>query len=213
MPLALVTCGPAYEPIDDVRRITNFSTGELGSLLSEALSGAGFEVLCLRGVMAVYPPPGKARVLPFTTNASLLGLLESLPDPPAAIFHAAALCDFLVHAVEGADRSRKIRSGVPELHLVLRPAEKVLPRLRGLFPGALLVGWKYELGGSREDAEGRARRQMAGAATDACVVNGTSYGAGFGFLTRENQRVHHLADKHALCDFLATWTSQELRRP
>ena len=55
MPLALVTCGPAYEPIDEVRRITNQSTGELGSLLSETLARANFEVLCLRGEMAVYP--------------------------------------------------------------------------------------------------------------------------------------------------------------
>ena len=54
MPLALVTCGPAYEPIDEVRRITNQSTGELGALLSEALARANFEVLCLRGQMAVY---------------------------------------------------------------------------------------------------------------------------------------------------------------
>ena len=45
MPLALVTCGPAFEPIDEVRRITNQSTGELGSLLSETLAGANFEVL------------------------------------------------------------------------------------------------------------------------------------------------------------------------
>ena len=57
MPLALVTCGPAYEPIDEVRRITNQSTGELGSLLSEILSRAKFEVLCLRGEMAIYPSP------------------------------------------------------------------------------------------------------------------------------------------------------------
>ena len=41
-------------------------------------------------------------VLPFTTNASLLALLERLLTQPAAVFHAAALCDFLVHEIEGA---------------------------------------------------------------------------------------------------------------
>jgi phosphopantothenoylcysteine synthetase/decarboxylase len=45
MALALVTCGPAYEPIDGVRRITNESTGEIGTILSESLSAFGFEVL------------------------------------------------------------------------------------------------------------------------------------------------------------------------
>lgn len=35
----IVTFGPAYEPVDEVRRITNFSTGELGSTLSAASFG------------------------------------------------------------------------------------------------------------------------------------------------------------------------------
>ena len=102
MTLALVTCGPAYEPIDEVRRITNQSTGELGALLTEALARANFEVLCLRGEMAVYPAPQDVKVVPFTTNASLLALLERLPTQPAAVFHAAALCDFLVSEIEGS---------------------------------------------------------------------------------------------------------------
>src|ERR1700730_630479 len=46
----VVTCGPSYEPIDEVRRITNFSTGELGSLLANHLAKAGCEVVCFRGV-------------------------------------------------------------------------------------------------------------------------------------------------------------------
>ena len=129
------------------------------------------------------------------------------------MFHAAALCDFLVHEIEGSDRERKIRSSVPELRLILRPAEKILPRLRALFPEAIIVGWKYELNGSREDALARAREQINSSHTDACVVNGTSYGAGFGFLARESQRARHLETKIELCRFLCDWTSEALREP
>jgi phosphopantothenate---cysteine ligase (CTP) len=210
MPLAVVTCGPAYEPIDEVRRITNQSTGELGSLLSEALVRANFDVLCLRGEMSVYPCPHNVNVSPFTTNASLLALLEALPTLPAAVFHAAALCDFLVHEIEGSDRERKIPSGLSELRLILRPAEKLLPRLRGLFPQAIIVGWKYDLDGSREAAVARARRQLDSASTNACVVNGTSYGDGFGFLTRESEKTRHLETKSELCRFLCDWTMESL---
>jgi phosphopantothenate---cysteine ligase (CTP) len=212
MPLALVTCGPAYEPIDEVRRITNQSTGELGSLLAEALTRANFEVLCLRGEMAVYPSPREVNVMPFTTNASLLALLEALPTPPAAVFHLAALCDFLVHEIEGSDRKGKISSSVSELRLILRPAEKLLPRLRRLFPHAIIVGWKYELDGSREEAAARALEQLDSAHTDACVLNGTSYGAGFGFLTRGGEKARHLETKIELCRFLCDWTTEALRR-
>jgi phosphopantothenate---cysteine ligase (CTP) len=212
MPFALVTCGPAYEPIDDVRRITNQSTGELGTILSECLSVAGFEVLCLRGQMAVHPKPKNVRVIEFSTNTSLLTLLENLPTQPAAVFHAAALCDFLVSEIEGVDRRRKIRSTLPELHLILRPAEKILPRLRSFFPDALIVGWKFELEGSRNDAMTRAREQIVASKTDACVVNGSSYGDGFGFLPRENQESRHFAGKSDLCEFLAGWTLDTLNR-
>ena len=45
----IVTCGPSYEPIDRVRRLTNFSTGELGLLLAAALAREGHEVICLKG--------------------------------------------------------------------------------------------------------------------------------------------------------------------
>jgi phosphopantothenate---cysteine ligase (CTP) len=210
MPLALVTCGPAHEPIDGVRRITNQSTGELGTILSECLSAHGFEVLCLRGEMAAHPAPKNAKVVAFSTNASLMNILERLPVQPVAVFHAAALCDFMVHRIEGTDEARKIRSTVAELHLILRPAEKILPRLRALFSETLIVGWKYELDGSRADAVARAREQINTSNTNACVVNGSAYGAGFGFLARESGQLRHLVDKAGLCEFLAAWMLEQM---
>ena len=50
----MVTCGPSFEPIDQVRRLTNFSTGELGVHLSNQLARAGFEVFCLKGSGATH---------------------------------------------------------------------------------------------------------------------------------------------------------------
>jgi phosphopantothenoylcysteine synthetase/decarboxylase len=213
MPIALVTCGPAYEPIDRVRRITNQSTGELGTILAKSLTASGFEVLCLRGEAATHHAPENARVVAFSTNASLMTILGKLTIQPGAVFHAAALCDFLVHSIEGADEAQKIRSTTAELRLILRPAEKILPRLRALFPKAVIVGWKYELDGSRLDAIGRAREQINSSNTDGCVVNGSAYGDGFGFLSREGGEVSHFPDKARLCEFLAKWTLEALTPP
>jgi len=202
MPFAVVTCGPAYEPIDSVRRITNFSTGELGAMLCEALALMGWEVLCLRGEMATHPAPA-VPVRPFTTNASLAAALRELPAAPLAVFHAAALCDFVVGEIEGGGNARKIASGVEELKITLRPAEKILPTLRGLFPSALIVGWKYELDGARDAAIAKGRAQIRGAGADACVVNGAAYGEGLGFLGGVAEPVRHFAARPALCAFLA----------
>jgi phosphopantothenoylcysteine synthetase/decarboxylase len=199
-PTALVTCGPAYEPLDAVRRITNHSTGELGALLCDALAVAGFSVTCLRGDMATHPAPASAEVIPFGTNSSLLEILEAV-EPPQALFHAAALCDFAY----AGEASGKIRSDTPELHLILRPAAKVLPQLRPLFPDALIVGWKYEVDGTRDDALAMGRHQIAKNNTDACVVNGPAYGQGLGLL--EPDLLTHYASRAEFCTSLANWAA------
>jgi phosphopantothenate---cysteine ligase (CTP) len=204
-PVAYVTCGPAFEPIDAVRCLTNHSTGALGALLAEVLAAAGFAVTCFRGALATHPAPAGLRVEPFTTNQSLLTLLEAAPAP-AVVFHAAALCDFGL--AREFTTPGKIRSDLPELHLVLHPAPKVLPRLRAIFPGALVVGWKYEVDGTRDDALGRGGRQLAANSTDATVVNGPAYGEGLALLDREGC-THHTS-RPALCDALVAWTRRRL---
>jgi phosphopantothenoylcysteine decarboxylase/phosphopantothenate--cysteine ligase len=124
----------------------------------------------------------------FTTNDDLFAKFQALAAEGGvdAILHAAALCDYEVDTVldeEGrAQNAAKIPSRAGALTLRLRPARKVLPALRDLFPNARIVGWKYELVGTREDALAAGVRQLAEARTNLCVVNGAAYGSGFGLL-------------------------------
>jgi phosphopantothenoylcysteine synthetase/decarboxylase len=207
----VVTCGPSYEPIDEVRRLTNFSTGEIGVVLSNALSAAGYEVICFRGVGATcMRSPENAHVIPFATNENLLGGLEALEEREtiAAVFHAAALCDFRVKSVHRNDGTEiaamKFPSRDGELTLTLAPAAKVIAQLRWLFPVSRIVGWKYELNGRRADALKAGLRQIDADRTDACVVNGQSYGAGFGFV-EPNAPLIHCTDKVELSNHLVGW--------
>ena len=52
----IVTAGPTYEPLDQVRRLTNFSTGRLGAGLAEYLVRRGHEVTLLLGELSTWPP-------------------------------------------------------------------------------------------------------------------------------------------------------------
>ena len=184
----IVTCGPSFEPIDEVRRLTNFSTGELGALLSEQLAVAGHEVFCLKGSGATHPGPAPGplcQVRRFDTNDDLLALLRehSGAHDIGGVFHAAALCDYRVSTVRddsgNACETAKIASRSGALTIHLEPATKVIHELRPLFPRSLLVGWKYELAGTREEALAKARRQLIEARTDLCVLNGRAAGEGF----------------------------------
>jgi len=50
----IVTAGPTYEPLDDVRRLTNFSTGRLGTELAGFLTAHGHQVTLLIGELATW---------------------------------------------------------------------------------------------------------------------------------------------------------------
>ncbi len=210
----IVTCGPSYEPIDEARRLTNFSTGRLGITLANALAAAGHEIFCLKGEQAICPDPLRVReALAFSTNEDLAGKLEGLSRAHefGAVLHAAALCDFRVDRVVTGDgrevSSRKFSTREGELHLVLAPTLKVLPKLRAWFPRARLVGWKYELAGTREEAFAAAWRQLQETDVDACVLNGAAYGSGFA-LCRRPDRVEACADLPALAGWFRRWLAQ-----
>jgi len=208
----LVTCGPSYEPIDEVRRITNSSTGKLGITLANRLAAAGWPVVCLKGVGATCSEPLHPAVeaIAFSTNADLLARLAAIPDRESirAVFHAAALCDFRVKSAStpagDATDAGKISSRQGDLSLVLEPAPKVIASLRGLFPRSRIVGWKYEIDGTRQEAIEKGMRQLVENQTDACVVNGAAYGEGFGVIA-SGREGPHLEGLEALTEWLAGW--------
>jgi len=203
----IVTGGPTYEPLDEVRRLTNFSTGQLAADLANFLTAAGHKVTLLLGELATWR--GEARVARLARFGTGRDLREQLGQwagqGVGAVFHAAAVSDFafgrvwtrtpsgeLVEVAAG-----KLRSGQGPLLAELVPTPKILPELRGWFPHAWLVGWKYEVDGQRSEALRAAEEQLAACRTNACVVNGPAYGAGFGLMTGSANCLH-LPDKPAL---------------
>lgn len=206
--VVVVTAGPSYEPLDEVRRLTNSSSGQLGIMLANRFAEEGWTVVCLLSTMAVVRGPlhQRVRCVDFGTNDELLRHFEHLArEPAAAIFHAAALCDFRVREVQGAPPgAAKISSRAGDVVMVLQPATKVIGRLRDLYPTSRLVGWKYELDGSQADAVAKGIKQTTENRTDLCILNGQGFGPGFGVLTPQGD-LTPLADKPALCDWLAAW--------
>ena len=189
----IVTAGPTYEPLDQVRRLTNFSTGRLGTELAEFLVLRGYEVTLLRGEQSTWTQPVKARVLPFTTTANLKDQLKANANEVAAVFHAAAVSDFAFGKIwqrtRGGEltpvKAGKISSRLENVMAELVPTQKIIAELRDWFPRAFLVGWKFEADGDRDSAVADGREQIAECRTNACVVNGPAYGDGFGLLTTD----------------------------
>jgi len=203
----VITAGPTYEPLDQVRRLTNFSTGRLGCELANYLASRGHEVVLLIGQQATWRGERQAsRVETFTTTANLRDHLRALSGQAVdAVFHAAAVSDFAFGRVltRGASgelepiQSGKVPTRAGTLLAELVPTPKILAELRDWFPQARLVGWKYEVEGSRDAVIALARKQLTEYRTDAGVANGPAYGSGFG-LVRLSESTLHLPDKKAL---------------
>ena len=203
----LITAGPTYEPMDNVRRLTNFSTGKLGIELANFLTAHGHEVTLLLGEQATHAGDIKTKsVERFTTTADLLKKLSAASAKPAdAVFHAAAVSDFGFGKIwlrnEAGElteaKSTKFSTRAGTLLAELIPTPKLITELRGLFPNAKLIGWKFEVDGGHADVIQKAEDQLTDCDTNACVANGPAYGSGFGLVTGVGHCTH-LKDTTAL---------------
>ncbi len=198
-PYVLLTCGPSYVPVDDVRRLTNFSTGQFGTLLAETFAAAGWNVVVCRGEAATYPAPKESenlRIHRFGTNTELEKALARLAADPATaqpdlLLHCAALSDFEVASVQPVEgegsthpdpSARKLTSEAPGWILRLKRISKTLPKLKALFPQTKILGWKYAVDGERADAIAAGEHQMEACHTVGCLLNGSAWGDGYGLL-------------------------------
>jgi len=206
-----VTAGPTYEPLDGARRITNFSTGQLGTELANFLAAHGHDVTLLIGQQATYRGERRAqRVETFSTTADLSARLEARAgNTVGAVFHAAAVSDFAfgkvwsrglggeLHELKGGKYST--REGTLLAELV--PTKKIIASLRSWFPDARLTGWKYEVDGDSGDVIRASQQQITECRLDACVANGPAYGQTFGLLAKDGS-CRDIANRAALFEAL-----------
>jgi phosphopantothenate---cysteine ligase (CTP) len=208
----IVTAGPAFEPLDDVRRLTNLSTGRLGTELANFLTARGHRVTLLIGESATYAGKREMQsVKIYSTTADLRTKLKLFSGKKVdAIFHAAAVSDFMFGKMFTRDAAGKLKPFKPSKKILTRdgnlfvelvPTPKIIAELRSWFPQAKIVGWKFEADGKRADALAAAQKQVAECATDLCVVNGPAYGEGFGIIGGKGAP-GHLANPPVLFDVL-----------
>lgn len=168
----LLTAGATREPIDDVRFISNVSTGATGAALAEAFARAGHAVTLLRGAgaTAAATATGSLRQIEFSSAADLLARLRQQLSTSTydGVVMAAAVSDYRAAVPVGG----KLSSSPERMALELIRNPKILPLLKTFSPKpVVVVGFKLTSGA--DDARRRAAvdAQFAAGGVDAVVQN------------------------------------------
>ncbi len=172
---ALVTAGGTIEPIDDVRMITNKSSGKMGVAMAHALVQAGATVILLRSRTSVSPELAMQEE-EFDTAESLEKRMKKYLPTMDICIHAAAVSDF---SVKNA-RHGKTSSDTP-LSLELEPRKKILDSIKRIHPSVFLVAFKAESRLSPKKLVSLAQARLAHASADLIIANDVGRDAtGFG---------------------------------
>jgi phosphopantothenoylcysteine synthetase/decarboxylase len=162
----LITSGPTRSPLDAIRFISNTSTGRLGREIAEEFLRRGARVTFIYGTGSELPKKG-AKAIEVTTIEDLLKELEGLRDQNfQVIIHAMAVLD---HAPERVVEGKVSSTGDWTIRLV--PTPKVIDYVRDWWPKALLVGFKLEVGKSKEELLEIARQSMNQWGAEIVVAN------------------------------------------
>jgi phosphopantothenoylcysteine decarboxylase/phosphopantothenate--cysteine ligase len=144
----LLTAGPTREYLDDVRYLSNASSGKMGYALAAAAVNAGWNVELVSGPVALPPPAGCAFESVTTTSEMRDACLRRFPHCDGVIA-AAAVCDFRpVRRVAG----KISKEGGRSLHLELEQTEDVVAELSAARGARWIVGFALEARDPHENA-------------------------------------------------------------
>ena len=159
----LITAGPTREYLDDVRYLSNASSGRMGYAIAEAVLAAGHQAVLVSGPVMLTPPHG-SEVHPVETTAEVHDVCNRLFQDCDGAIATAAVCDYRPRA---RFPGKLAKTGV-SLELELVETADVLADL-GLQKGhRWLVGFALE---SDEFAHVNALRKLKHKNCDAIVLN------------------------------------------
>ena len=171
----VITGGATTEKIDDVRAITNFSSGKMARALARAFYYAGAEVKLLASFETANEPFDS---LKFSSSSELLELCKSECEEANLLVMCAAVSDFVPTKIDGKIKKEDVGES---LNLNLKKNVDILQSLKEF--KCKKIGFKLEI--SNENALKSARSMLEKKALDAVCLN--ILGEKNGFASEQNE--------------------------
>lgn len=135
----LITSGGTQEPLDDVRVITNKSTGRTAAAIADQFILSGFDVTYLHAENAKLPLLDCTKKNYVTFKDIEKSLTDLLSDHHFdLVIHAAAVSDYSV----AQSQNGKINSDQEKLVIELTKNPKLIDQIKKLSPKSQLIGFK-----------------------------------------------------------------------
>ena len=173
----IITAGGTSEKIDNVRKITNSSSGKLGMTIANHLLKQNDDVtiyyVCSKN--SLRPKDERVKVVEIEGTIDLKNRIENLllNEKIDYFIHSMAVSDYMTDYVTSLERIKqsvknnddldetfsnieiingsKISSYEDNLVIVLKPTPKIISLIKDLSPSTYLVGFKLLDGASKEE--------------------------------------------------------------
>lgn len=166
MATVLITAGPTREYLDDVRFLSNGSTGRMGYAIAAAARRAGHRVHLVAGPTELEPPEG-VDVTPVVSAQDMARAVAERVAAVDVVFGAAAVADERP-AQRAAGKAAK-PAGPRTLELVPNP--DIIAEVGRAAGTRSVVGFALQADGDWPAALSRGREKLLAKGLDAIVVN------------------------------------------
>jgi phosphopantothenoylcysteine decarboxylase/phosphopantothenate--cysteine ligase len=198
----VVTAGPTWEAVDDVRFLGNRSSGKMGFALAEAAGSLGARVTLIAGPVALATPASVAKRIDVESALELREALQKAAAHADVVVMAAAVADFrpgvrVLGKLSRRDGKHAAPKAAKAIPLVANPdllAELGRER-KGRRP--YLIGFAAEVGVSGQALIERARAKLVEKSCDVVVANEVGR-PGIGFGADENAVTLVFSDGHII---------------
>ena len=169
--LVLVTAGPTYEDIDEVRYLGNRSSGRMGYAVAAEAARRGARVVLVSGPTRLEPPAG-VEIVRVRSAVQMHEAVQRAASDADVVVMAAAVADYAPASGPVAGKIEKSATSSP-LELTLVPTPDILADLgsrRGAGTRPVLIGFAAQSG----DPVDRGREKLRRKKVDMIVANDIS---------------------------------------
>ena len=187
----LITSGGTSEKIDQVRSITNHSTGKLGALIANSFLAQGDQVTLITTRNAIKPAAHPNLTIQIIENVQeLFEMMKPLVKTHDVLIHSMAVSDYTPNYMTGfeqittsqdlteflnkTNKQSKISSKDNYQVLFLKQTPKIISQVKKWNPNIRLIGFKLLVDVSKEELLTVARASLTKNQAEIIVANDLS---------------------------------------